>query len=95
MFLCNGELYACGLPQYGQLGNGSDLQFNTSDSSIKMAFSPQPLAKKVMKRLQEWRSGGREIGMTRTRKINDEPSDSACRVWEGMRFALGQSMFVR
>mmetsp|Transcript_40455 Transcript_40455/g.114559 ORF Transcript_40455/g.114559 Transcript_40455/m.114559 type:complete len:458 (+) Transcript_40455:142-1515(+) len=48
MFLCGGELYACGLPQYGQLGNGSDLQYNTSDSSIKMVFKPQPVPEKVL-----------------------------------------------
>mmetsp|Transcript_45199 Transcript_45199/g.117095 ORF Transcript_45199/g.117095 Transcript_45199/m.117095 type:complete len:461 (+) Transcript_45199:70-1452(+) len=48
MFLCNGELFACGLPQYGQLGNGTTGEYNTSASSIKMAFSPYPLPTRVL-----------------------------------------------
>lgn len=42
MWLCKGKLWAAGLPQYGQLGDGSDHQYNTSDSSIKMVFEPHP-----------------------------------------------------
>jgi alpha-tubulin suppressor-like RCC1 family protein len=48
MFLCDGELFSCGLPQYGQLGNGTTGEYNTSASSIKMAFSPHPLAKRIL-----------------------------------------------
>lgn len=42
MWICSGKLWAAGLPQYGQLGDGFDHQYNTSDSSIKMVFEPHP-----------------------------------------------------
>jgi len=42
MWLCDGKLWSAGLPQYGQLGHGTDNQYNASDSSIKMVFEPQP-----------------------------------------------------
>ncbi|KAM0025687.1 putative regulator of chromosome condensation 1/beta-lactamase-inhibitor protein II [Helianthus debilis subsp. tardiflorus] len=31
-----------GLPQYGQLGHGSDMEYNTKDSSAKLAYEAQP-----------------------------------------------------
>ncbi|XRB15830.1 RCC2-like protein [Pseudoscourfieldia marina] len=43
----NGQLYACGSPQYGQLGNGTDGSFNSSASSIKMVFEPFPKPTRV------------------------------------------------
>lgn len=43
MWLCDGELYSAGLPQYGQLGHGSDHQYNAAESSVKMVFDPQPV----------------------------------------------------
>lgn len=47
MWLCSGQLYSAGLPQYGQLGHGSDNCYNSSDSSIKMVFEPQPTPKLI------------------------------------------------
>ncbi|GAB4819969.1 hypothetical protein N2152v2_007015 [Parachlorella kessleri] len=41
-WLCEGKLYSAGLPQYGQLGHGTDNQYNAADSSVKMVFDPQP-----------------------------------------------------
>ncbi|KAH9693256.1 regulator of chromosome condensation (RCC1) family protein [Citrus sinensis] len=31
-----------GLPQYGQLGHGTDNEYNTKDSSVKLAYEAQP-----------------------------------------------------
>lgn len=38
----SGAVYSCGCPQYGQLGNGTTGEYNTKESSIKMAFRPHP-----------------------------------------------------
>ena len=43
----DGALYACGNPQYGQLGIGTDGQYNSSGSSIKMVFQPYPKPTRV------------------------------------------------
>ncbi|CAN6880240.1 unnamed protein product [Brassica oleracea] len=40
----NGLLTA-GLPQYGQLGHGTDNEFNMKDSSVKLAYEAQPRPK--------------------------------------------------
>lgn len=47
MWLCAGQLWSAGLPQYGQLGHGDDHQYNASDSSVKMVFDPQPTPKLI------------------------------------------------
>ena len=48
MWLCEpGKLWSAGLPQYGQLGHGSDHQYNASDSSVKMVFDPQPTPRMI------------------------------------------------
>ena len=47
IWLCAGALYSAGLPQYGQLGHGTDNQYNASDSSVKMVFDPQPVPRKI------------------------------------------------
>ncbi|KAA3476331.1 protein RCC2-like protein [Gossypium australe] len=43
------DLHACflvcrtaGLPQYGQLGHGTDNEYNSKDSSVKLVYEPQP-----------------------------------------------------
>ena len=46
--LANGKVHACGMPQYGQLGNGTDGSFNKSDSSIKLAYEPHPRLSPVL-----------------------------------------------
>lgn len=47
IWLCDGALFSAGLPQYGQLGHGTDNQYNASDSSVKMVFEPQPVPTKI------------------------------------------------
>ena len=47
MWLCDGSLYSAGLPQYGQLGHGTDNIYNAADSSVKMVFDPQPEPTKI------------------------------------------------
>jgi alpha-tubulin suppressor-like RCC1 family protein len=42
MWLCGGQLYSAGSPEKGQLGHGSTHEYNTKDSSVKMAHEPQP-----------------------------------------------------
>lgn len=41
-WLCDGKLYAAGSPQYGQLGDGSDHEYNAKESSVKLMYAPQP-----------------------------------------------------
>uniref|UniRef100_A0A0D3G199 Uncharacterized protein n=1 Tax=Oryza barthii TaxID=65489 RepID=A0A0D3G199_9ORYZ len=35
-------ILTAGLPQYGQLGHGTDNEYNIKDSSVKLAYDPQP-----------------------------------------------------
>ena len=35
-----GRLHSAGLPQYGQLGHGTDGSYNAADTSVKMQFAP-------------------------------------------------------
>jgi alpha-tubulin suppressor-like RCC1 family protein len=44
----DGEVFTYGLPQYGQLGHGTDHEYNTSASSIKIVYEPQPHPKRVV-----------------------------------------------
>ncbi|KAL6766701.1 hypothetical protein ACKKBG_A37020 [Auxenochlorella protothecoides x Auxenochlorella symbiontica] len=41
VWLSEGKLYSAGLPQYGQLGHGTDGSYNAADSSVKIVFQPQ------------------------------------------------------
>lgn len=41
MWLCDGKLYAAGLPQYGQLGDGTDHEYNAKEASVKLMYAPQ------------------------------------------------------
>ncbi|KAJ0964175.1 hypothetical protein J5N97_029297 [Dioscorea zingiberensis] len=36
------SILTAGLPQYGQLGHGTDNEYNVKDSSVKLAYEPQP-----------------------------------------------------
>ncbi|KAK6939373.1 Regulator of chromosome condensation, RCC1 [Dillenia turbinata] len=36
------SILTAGLPQYGQLGHGTDNEYNTKDSSVRLAYEPQP-----------------------------------------------------
>ncbi|CAG9463842.1 unnamed protein product [Pedinophyceae sp. YPF-701] len=47
VWVCDGALYSAGLPQYGQLGHGTDHQYNAADNTIKLVFEPQPVPKKI------------------------------------------------
>ncbi|KAL0704642.1 hypothetical protein Bca4012_071067 [Brassica carinata] len=40
-----GLVLTAGLPQYGQLGHGTDNEFNMKDSSVKLAYEAQPRPK--------------------------------------------------
>ncbi|KAK9917811.1 hypothetical protein WJX75_008519 [Coccomyxa subellipsoidea] len=42
MWLCEGKLYSAGNPQYGQLGHGTDHEYNAKDSSVKIMYAAQP-----------------------------------------------------
>lgn len=44
----DGEVFTYGLPQYGQLGHGTDHEYNTSASSIKIVYEPQPHPRRVV-----------------------------------------------
>ncbi|KAL6651575.1 hypothetical protein ACP70R_010500 [Stipagrostis hirtigluma subsp. patula] len=36
------SILTAGLPQYGQLGHGTDNEYNSKDGSVKLAYDPQP-----------------------------------------------------
>jgi hypothetical protein len=40
-------VYTAGLPQYGQLGHGTDHEYNQAASSVKIAYDPQPMPRHV------------------------------------------------
>nr|GFC76422.1 protein RCC2 homolog [Tanacetum cinerariifolium] len=40
-------ILTAGLPQYGQLGHGTDNEYNTKDSSVKLAYEAQPRPKAI------------------------------------------------
>ena len=48
-WLCGdgGAVYTAGLPQYGQLGHGTDHEYNMNSSSVKLAYDPQPMPRNV------------------------------------------------
>ncbi|CAM8901821.1 unnamed protein product [Rhodiola kirilowii] len=41
------SILTAGLPQYGQLGHGTDNEHNTKDSSVKLAYEAQPRPKAI------------------------------------------------
>ena len=34
MWVCDGKLYAAGMPQYGQLGDGTDHEYNAKECEL-------------------------------------------------------------
>lgn len=40
-------ILTAGLPQYGQLGHGTDNEYNTKDSSVRLAYEAQPRPKPI------------------------------------------------
>ncbi|PON93854.1 Regulator of chromosome condensation [Trema orientale] len=41
------SILTAGLPQYGQLGHGTDNEYNTKDSSVRLAYEAQPRPKSI------------------------------------------------
>ncbi|XP_050208577.1 uncharacterized protein LOC126657950 isoform X2 [Mercurialis annua] len=41
-FIKGSSILTAGLPQYGQLGHGTDNEYNTKDSSVRLAYEAQP-----------------------------------------------------
>ncbi|KAK9743459.1 hypothetical protein RND81_03G240700 [Saponaria officinalis] len=41
------SILSAGLPQYGQLGHGTDNEYNTKDSSVRLAYEPQSRPKAI------------------------------------------------
>ncbi|KAM7257154.1 hypothetical protein ACFE04_012895 [Oxalis oulophora] len=41
------SILTAGLPQFGQLGHGTDNEYNTKDSSVKLAYEAQPRPKAI------------------------------------------------
>ncbi|KAM2994951.1 hypothetical protein FF2_041970 [Malus domestica] len=41
------SILTAGLPQYGQLGHGTDNEYNTKDSSVRLAYEAQPRPKAI------------------------------------------------
>lgn len=41
------SILTAGLPQYGQLGHGTDNEYNTKDSSVRLAYEAQPHPKAI------------------------------------------------
>ncbi|KAL6511833.1 hypothetical protein OROGR_021430 [Orobanche gracilis] len=47
------SIMTAGLPQYGQLGHGSDNEYNTKDSSVKLAYEAQPRPRAIASLAEE------------------------------------------
>lgn len=43
------SILTAGLPQYGQLGHGTDNEYNSKDSSVKLVYEPQPRPRAIAK----------------------------------------------
>lgn len=43
MWLCEGQLYSAGYPQYGQLGHGTDHEYNAKDCELPLSAYTLPL----------------------------------------------------
>ncbi|KAJ6920819.1 protein RCC2 [Populus alba x Populus x berolinensis] len=41
------SILSAGLPQYGQLGHGTDKEYNTKDSSVRLAYEAQPCPRAI------------------------------------------------
>ncbi|CAI7892243.1 unnamed protein product [Closterium sp. NIES-53] len=41
------NLFTAGLPQFGQLGHGTDNEYNAKDSAVKLVYAPQPTPRAV------------------------------------------------
>jgi hypothetical protein len=48
LWLTGTSVLSAGSPEYGQLGHGTDNQYNSSESSLKMYFQPQPAPKMIV-----------------------------------------------
>jgi len=48
LWLCGGHVYSAGMPQYGQLGHGTDHEYNARDGSVKLQYEPQPSPKRIV-----------------------------------------------
>ncbi|KAL8524029.1 hypothetical protein ACS0TY_013841 [Phlomoides rotata] len=46
-FVEGSSILTAGLPQWGQLGHGSNNEYNTKDSSVKLAYEAQPRPKAI------------------------------------------------
>ncbi|KAK9835229.1 hypothetical protein WJX81_007521 [Elliptochloris bilobata] len=44
-----GRLLSAGLPQFGQLGHGTDNEYNAKDSSVQLKYAPQPTPTAISK----------------------------------------------
>ncbi|CAK0738461.1 hypothetical protein CVIRNUC_001046 [Coccomyxa viridis] len=47
IWLCDGKMWSAGGSQYGQLGHGTDHEYNAKDSSVKIMYEPQPTPRKI------------------------------------------------
>ncbi|GAQ80241.1 hypothetical protein KFL_000490310 [Klebsormidium nitens] len=47
VWLTKKGVWSCGLPQYGQLGDGSDHEYNAKASSVQLVYEPQPTPKAI------------------------------------------------
>lgn len=47
IWMCKQRLWTSGNPQYGQLGHGTDHEYNARDSSVKIQYQPQPTPKAI------------------------------------------------
>ncbi|KAL6844125.1 hypothetical protein ACP4OV_025798 [Aristida adscensionis] len=41
------SILSAGLPQYGQLGHGTDNEYNSKEGSVKLAYDPQPRPRSI------------------------------------------------
>ncbi|GBG60835.1 hypothetical protein CBR_g15958 [Chara braunii] len=47
LWLTDVSLLSAGLPQYGQLGHGTDHEYNNASGTVKLVYEPQPLPRAI------------------------------------------------
>lgn len=73
-----GKIKAAGNPQYGQVGDGDNHEYNAKESSIQMAFDPQPTPKPIKGPLADKTTTRITCGQQHSIAVDDE---GGCWTW--------------
>lgn len=73
-----GRVFSAGLPQYGQLGHGTDEEYNAAEFSIKLTYPPQPTPRAIEGVLADRKIVNIACGHNHSIAVDDE---GVCYTW--------------